>query len=194
MLERVNHFIFNEINGFAGYNLVIDMLAKIIAEYLPLLFILPLVLHWFSRRDGGSRIDLLFTGYCAFLAMLINFLITLFYFHPRPFMLHMGKTLIEHGPETSFPSDHATFMFSIAFAFIAFKGQWKTGVILSFLALFGGIARVFVGVHFPLDIIGSLGVGLISTIIIFALKDILVPINKRIVGFYRNLLVRLNFR
>lgn len=185
MLEEINYSLFQGINKFAGYNPILDATAELTAEYLPFLFILLMMYYWFFKKDDTSRINLLSVGWSTLLALLVNFLITLFYFHPRPFMVHIGKLLIPHVPETSFPSDHATFMFSIAFMLITFDEFRTTGIILSIFALIGGIARVFVGVHFPFDIAGSIGVSLISSIIIYALKDMFLPMNKRLVEFYK---------
>jgi len=194
MLEEINYSLFQGINKFAGYNPIFDITAELTAEYLPFLFILLMMYYWFFKKDNTSRINLLSVGWSTLLALFINFLITPFYFHPRPFMVHIGKLLISHGPETSFPSDHATFMFSIAFMFLSFDEFRKMGIILSLLALIGGVARVFVGVHFPFDIAGSMGVSLVSTIVIFALKDMFLPVNKRLVEFYKNVLFRLGLK
>lgn len=192
MLEELNYSLFSSINKFAGYNPIFDTTAELIAEYLPFLFILVMLYYWFFKKDDTFRINLLSVGWSTLLALLVNFLITLFYFHPRPFMIHMGKLLIPHGTETSFPSDHATFMFSIAFAFIIHDEFRIIGIVFSLFALIGGMARVFLGVHFPFDIAGSMGVSLISSIIIYALKDLILPMNKRLVEFYKNLLSRLD--
>ncbi len=194
MLEEINYSLFSNVNKFAGYNPIFDITAELTAEYLPFLFILLMMYYWFFKKDDTSRINLLSIGWSTLLALFINFLITIFYFHPRPFMLHMGKLLISHGTETSFPSDHATFMFSIAFAFIIHDEFRKTGIILTILTLIGGTTRVFVGVHFPFDIAGSFGVGLISTMIIFILRDVFAPMNKRLVEFYKDVLLRLDLK
>jgi membrane-associated phospholipid phosphatase len=43
--------------------------------------------------------------------------------------------------------------------------HWKLGAILACLALLGGVARVFVGVHWPVDILGGVVVGTVGGII-----------------------------
>ena len=40
------------------------------------------------------------------LGLLVNQLITVFYFHPRPYMMGLCKPLIPHASGTSFPSDN----------------------------------------------------------------------------------------
>ncbi len=194
MLEEVNYSLFSTINKFAGYSSVLDAIAKVADEYLPFLFILVIMYYWFFKKNDAFKVKLLLVGYSTLLALSINFLITIFYFHPRPFMIHIGKLLIEHGPETSFPSDHTTFMFSIAFMFITFNEFRIIAIILSFLALVGGVARVFVGVHFPFDIAGSIIISLVSTMIISVLIDMLTPINKRLIQFYKDVLSRLDLK
>ena len=60
-----------------------------------------------------------------------------------------------HDPTSSFPSLHATFLFSMAFALLLQKGS--RGIAL-FVMLLGGAtawARIFVGVHYPLDMAGA---------------------------------------
>lgn len=63
--------------------------------------------------------------------------------------------LLAHDPTSSFPSLHATFLFSMAFALLLQKGS--RGIAL-FVMLLGGAtawARIFVGVHYPLDMAGA---------------------------------------
>ncbi len=194
MLQKMNYSLFHSINKFAGYNTCIDTTAKLIAEYLPFIFIPVMMYYWFFKKDDASKTGILLVGYSTLLALLINLLITLFYFYPRPFMMHLGRQLVAHAPETSFPSDHTTFMFSIAFAFIAFNVSGKTGIILALLALIGGLTRVFAGVHFPFDVAGSIVVSLISTAIVFVLKEFFSPINKRLIVFYRNILSQVSLK
>ena len=119
MFNNLNTIIFNEINYFAGKNIFADKLGILIAEYLPIVFVLFLIYLWFNKNKNKEFA--LYSGYSAILGILLNFLITLFYFHPRPFMNKVGTLLINHASETSFPSDHTTFMLSIAFMLLYFK-------------------------------------------------------------------------
>jgi undecaprenyl-diphosphatase len=83
-------------------------------------FIAVLFYLWFSSR-GDGKYSALVAGYSAIAGVLINRFITLFYFHHRPFMLEMGTQLVYHVPESSFPSDHTTFMLSIAAMLLYFR-------------------------------------------------------------------------
>jgi len=183
MIEKLNIISFKFINHFAGINLVFDNFVIVIAKYLFTVFILWLVYLWFRKKKRCKNIAL-YSGYSAILGILVNFLITSFYYHPRPFMLHLGKLLIPHPPETSFPSDHTTFMLSIAFMLIYFRETRISGIVLSLFGLIGGLARVFCGIHFPLDIIGSLIVSLVVSFVVYSLKDKLKTLNQSVIKIY----------
>ena len=120
---------------------------------------------------GNSTRDILLYGiYAGIIGLVINYLIGLVYFHPRPFVIGLGTQLFQYPADTSFPSDHTTFMVSIALMFFYFKETRIYGVIFLILGLIGGFARVFSGVHFPLDILGSIIVSIISTLIIYQFR------------------------
>lgn len=167
--------MFEYINHFAGTNYVLDHIAIITAKYLAFFFVLCLVYLWFKSKYQNA---VLYSFYAAVLGLSLNLIISALYYHPRPFMLHLGKLLIPHSPETSFPSDHTTFMLSIAFMLIYFRKTRISGLILLVLGLLGGLARVFTGLHFPFDIIGSAVVAIFSSLIIYSLKTRLEPLNN----------------
>ena len=105
-------------------------------------------------------------------------------------MVGLGRALLKHSPETSFPSDDTALAFSIALYFLLEK-EWRTGLFLFLFALFTGFARVYVGVHFPLDIIGSLVVSLVASISIILLKDYLYKLNSFLNNLYDNVMALL---
>lgn len=181
-MEAINHQLFLHINGLAG-NPFFDALNCFIAAGSPYFYAAILVAVYL----GGKRDRALYAFYTAVAGLLINFLITAFYFHPRPFMIGLGRVLMHHGPETSFPSDHATLAFCVAFSFWLDRG-YKTGTGLLVLALLTGFARVYTGLHFPLDIAGSVGVALVASLIITGLKKSLAGFNLVINRLYDNLL------
>ena len=185
MIEEFNIAVFKYINHLAGINPILDNLAKATAEYLPFIFIFWLLYLWL-KRDNRYKNLALYSVYSAISGLLLNFLITIFYFHPRPFMVPVGKLLIQHRPDASFPSDHTTFMLSIAFMLSYVKETKISGLILLVLGLMGGLARIFCGLHFPLDIIGSLGVGLLSSFLIYLLQNKLGVLNRFIINLMQH--------
>lgn len=83
----------------------------------------------------------------------------LIYF-PRPFTLGLGHQILAHDPNGSFPSDHMLIFSSIALSYI-FSPFKKLGILLILIALLEGWSRVFVGVHFPVDILGGFTLALV---------------------------------
>lgn len=175
------------INQYAGSDQVVDKIAVAIAEYLPYVFILILIYLWFSANSENKH-SALYSGYSAIVGVLVNLFITLFYFHPRPFMENIGTALIKHAPETSFASDHTTFMLSVATMLMFAKSTRVIGIILFLLGLFGGFLRVFCGIHFPADIFGSIVFSVFASIVIFTLRKILMPVNNYVILVYMRLL------
>lgn len=84
--------------------------------------------------------------------------------HPRP---DLALALITPDSLYSFPSGHATFMFTLAFTMFGFDK--RAGVVIGVLALFAGVARVLSGVHFWYDIVGGVVLAAIiaSTVLFF---------------------------
>jgi membrane-associated phospholipid phosphatase len=88
----------------------------------------------------------------------------------RPFMLGVAPSYIDHAGRGSLPSTHAAVMFMVAFAVMLRPDLRRFGVLLLAVAAVTGWARVFVGVHFPLDIAaGALLAALIAGVLAVAL-------------------------
>lgn len=77
----------------------------------------------------------------------------------RPFevtSLH-ALTLIHHSTDPGFPSDHATAAGAVAAA-LCFV-SWRLGIVAWLAALILAFSRVYVGVHFPQDVVAGLALG-----------------------------------
>lgn len=185
MSMEPNLTLFHAINNLAGNNSALDSMMIFAAQYLICIFAVFLVYTWLAKKK--YRQESLFAGYAALLGLGINFIITLFYFHPRPFMVPTGTLLIAHAAESSFPSDHATIMFSVSIMLLRFRDLRRSGAVFFVLAFISGFARVYSGLHFPMDMAGSLLVALFSTGILLALKDYLIPVNRIFIAYFENI-------
>ncbi|HFQ89989.1 MAG TPA: phosphatase PAP2 family protein, partial [Desulfobulbus sp.] len=91
------------------------------------------------------------------------------------------KPLIPHAPETSFPSDHATLLFGAALALL-FRPGWRgKGAFLLLVAMIGAWGRVYTGLHFPFDILGSLGVALSAVLVVVSIRWALTPLYDTVI-------------
>lgn len=79
----------------------------------------------------------------------------------RPFQSHPVHQLIAHDAGVSMPSDHATAAFAIALAVGVFLHRgW--GVALGVAAVLIGLSRVWVGVHYPGDILAAAAIAALA--------------------------------
>lgn len=140
----------------------LDQLMIFGAEYV---IYLTFVFIFILTIKGGfrERKALLLSLICIPVVILIIKIIHLFFFEPRPFIIHDISPLVVHNADASFPSRHASIMSVIAFSYVYFKSKWSP--LFIFLLFWVGISRVYVGVHYPLDILGGVLVGIISLII-----------------------------
>lgn len=187
MFDELNQDMFLSINSIANQFYWLDNIAIASAEYLPFAFIAVLIYLWLADKQSGKESSL-YAGYTVLLALSINWVIGGLYFHSRPFMDEIGTSLISHDPDASFPSDHTTFLISIALTLSLIKETRGLGFILCLLAATGGLARVFCGVHYPFDIVGSLLTSAIASFTIIYFKNKLVTTNQFIINLYYQLM------
>lgn len=153
-VELLNQQYFLSLNAIPSTSPKIISFATFCAQYT--LFIIPvtLLILWFLKGKKGHQ-QVLFCILTILIALLLNFIIAALWYHPRPFMLPLGKTWINHAPDTSFPSDHATLFFSAGLSLLVSNAR-RSGVLILFISIFVAWSRIFLGVHFPLDIAGAI--------------------------------------
>lgn len=98
----------------------------------------------------------------AGVAFVLSRLAKLLYFNPRPFVIDGIAPLIPHVPDNGFPSDHALLGFTLAA--IIYCVDHRAGIVLGTVSLFIGISRVFLRIHSPEDIIGSLVISIVAVV------------------------------
>lgn len=130
------------------------------AKYLYLVIIFSVLLYLFlQERPIQKRMVVL--GLLGFaVVFLIAKILGFFYYDPRPFVVGHFTPLVPHDPTNGFPSDHALLSFSLASLLFIFNRKW--GSVLFVLGLLVGVSRVYVGVHSPVDIVGSFVISSIS--------------------------------
>ena len=183
----MNQEIFLYINSFVGKNYYLDKIGINAGEYLVYMLVALVIYMYFVLHKKNETI---FAFISMIIALLINQLVGLVYFHNRPFMDNVGVTIKTHVADSSFPSDHTTFMFAIIWSLLLFKSTRKIAIICLPFGIIGAFARVFEGVHYPFDIVGGVVVGLVSSIIVYKLRyrltiinNVIFKIEKKLFGF-----------
>src|SRR4051812_42388870 len=70
-------------------------------------------------------------------------------------MVPVGHTLLAHVPDSGFPSDHATFVWTLAAGLILTGAARPVGMFVFVYGSFVAWSRVYLGVHFPDDMLAS---------------------------------------
>lgn len=165
-----NVSLFFLIFNLHGYSWILDNLMVFGAETLVYFVIFMMVL--LTIMGGASeRKSLLLAIFSLVISLVIVKIIRMFYFEPRPFITYHLTSLVNRVPDASFPSTHTTRMACIAFAYYFYKSKYA--LLMLFFLIWMGFARIYVGAHYPLDIIGGFAVGIISTIIALQAKKLL---------------------
>lgn len=160
-----DYYLFQQINNFAGRWRFLDGLGVFFAEYFQYLIMAGLLTFWFlgktNEEKKKNRVMVVMALASAFVARYIfTDLIRFFYFRPRPFLAHQAFQLINHNPTGSFPSGHAAFFFALTM--VVYEYNKKAGHWFLFGAFLLSLARIFAGVHYPLDILAGAIVGIFT--------------------------------
>ena len=159
---NLDYEIFTWLDGLAGKTAWGDLLAVILAQGVIFLLIAGLavftLLH--SRKYAYRALEALAAG--IFSRAVVIEIIRLYVERPRPFAHNVVSVLIPEPLDASFPSTHTSIMFALGFSLLLINRRW--GIAYLILAFFSAVARIVVGVHFPLDVFVGILVGLISAL------------------------------
>ncbi|PQZ57631.1 undecaprenyl-diphosphatase [Bacillus mycoides] len=191
----MNYTVFQWINNFAGSSKLLDTLMIAITNSVPYVAILFMLILWFNNGKKENAIrkqyTVLYTTLSVSIALLVNVLIHAVYYHPRPFITHHVNQLVPHAADSSFVSDHSVLVFSIAFVFIL-RGE-KLKYIALIWAILVGVSRMYVGVHYPLDILGAAFLTFITSGLVIQSTRILEPLASFIFKMYALVAKRVPF-
>jgi undecaprenyl-diphosphatase len=163
----LNGSIFDAINDLAGHVTVADDLMKFAAQYVIFAVFALVVASWFVRagNDQSRRLAVytaVVTGALSYLAIVV---IHHFYTHQRPFVSRDHVVLlIKHSADSSFPSDHATAAFALAAGIAVYRPRY--GLMLLSLAVLISFARVYVGLHYPFDVLAGAAIGITVAVLL----------------------------
>lgn len=165
-----NTTLFFQIFGLNKQSSILDQLMVFGAThliYLTILFVLLLSLKG-KTADKKAFLTLLLA---IPISILLIKVIHLFFVENRPFVAFHFLPIVGENADASFPSRHTTISAVIAFSYTYFKSKWALPFI--FIATWIGLSRVYVGVHYPLDIIGGFVTAATAILIALRIKRLL---------------------
>jgi undecaprenyl-diphosphatase len=148
-----------------------DGLEDFVTVWAAPLFVLATFSLWFLDRPGARfrwKVACLSGLAAAGFGLAVSQVIGHLWVRERPFDAHPLQTVLlaPASHEPSFPSDHAVAAFAIAFS-VLFVGGRLAGALFLGGATIVAVTRIFVGLHYPGDVLGGIGVGLVAAGLIF---------------------------
>jgi undecaprenyl-diphosphatase len=135
------------------------------AQYL---IILPLVISglYFLYQPLQKKKTILIFGIATsvvtgLLALIGGYL----YYDPRPFVIGHFIPLLPHSPDNGFPSDHVLLTSTLAVIFPFYNR--KLAVSLWLITFLVAYSRVYVGVHHPIDVMGSMIMAIMGSFVAY---------------------------
>lgn len=153
-------------------NRSLDEPFRIVTDYAaPIAYSVPAFL-WLLSIIQKNKILKTKSGYIinsSVMALIISTFVKHLGNRPRPSITYPFIEKITSGGSPSFPSGHTSDAFTLAIALsLAFPKPYV--IIPSLLwAIAVGYSRMFLGVHYPSDIIGSIAIALLSSLVCFFL-------------------------
>lgn len=170
-MSNIDYQIFHWINNLAGQVGWLDSLGVFLAVngiYIMMGAATALALYQIHRKHFAAAF---FSGIVS--SYLIVKVIKVLTNRPRPFeVLEVNQLIADYGTGRAFSSGHAAIMFSIAFAFYGTRYFWPFiawATVCSF-------ARVYVGVHYPGDVLASI---VLAAVVAFVVRRIVKFYNSR---------------
>lgn len=154
-LESFNQSLFLLINADPATPVWRIHAAMLVANQLILLVPGALAALWLWGGEAQRNLALKVLASIG-VALFASYLFGALWPHPRPFVIGLGHAFFPHKATSSFPSNHTIIIATFAFALILDRrwAAWGWATLLA--AAVVGTSRVYLGVHFPLDIAGGL--------------------------------------
>lgn len=152
----MNMEIFKLINNLANKNVALDVVMIFFSKYVQYIFMgivaLVFILGVIKKNEEYRKVSVN-TFIITVINLILSSIIGGVYYVDRPFVHNKVNLLVPHVKDASFPSNHAIGTMSIALGLE--KYNKVLGMIMTILSITVGFSRVYVGNHYPSDVIGA---------------------------------------
>ena len=184
----MDYALFRLVNGLAGRWSLVDEFFRFFANdyVVPTALVALLVVAWFSGDPRWRRV-VVHALLALLLANVVVKLCNLVWFRPRPFTYNEVNLLFYFPSDSSFPSNSAAAVWALAWALYLRMGKRMLGTLSLILAALMGLSRIWVGVHYPLDILGGAAIGIATATVIEHFRFRLRPLTEALIWLARRL-------
>jgi membrane-associated phospholipid phosphatase len=161
--------LFREVNRFAVHTAWAHPIMKAVAIYAVGLFAVLMILAWWHARraeDSPRAVAAaVWTAGAVVVGLGLNQLVGHAVDRARPYATLSGvEVLVSRSHDVSFPSDHSVTAGAAAaglwiVAHYAGKAAQRVAIAGTVLAVLIAFSRVYVGAHYPGDVVGGLAIG-----------------------------------
>ncbi|MHB8274666.1 MAG: phosphatase PAP2 family protein [Dermatophilaceae bacterium] len=159
-LQKLDDQLFLAINSFARHTTWLHAPFLAYAKYGLALFALLLLAGVLISRHSQTE-TLAAAGWACIatlVALGLNQPVGHLFAEPRPYVTHPYiLRLADVTTDFSFPSDHAVMGGAVAAGLLLFNR--RLGLLATFTAALMAFARVYIGAHYPWDVLGGLALG-----------------------------------
>lgn len=167
-MESIDDAVTAFVNGLSG-NSVIDAVMIAVTTYGAFLIVAAVAIRWWwngadKRRERHLAI---LCGASVALGLALNQAVLLFVHRVRPYEAGVTHGLVPPSADPSFPSDHATLGFAVAFALLGAGAGRGWAFLVAALIL--ATSRLYIGTHYLSDVLGGALTAAIAAAVCLAL-------------------------
>lgn len=183
-LSKIDHRWYLDINSFARHTPFAHSFMSIYALYggVVILGILGVIAYFRARgaRNPKKAVDnVIWTAMGTLIALGLNQPLSHLVARPRPYnTMKNVEVLVGKAHDFTFPSDHATVAGAMIVGLLI--ADLPTGIVAVIVGLFLAFARVYVGAHYPGDVVGGL---IFGSLVLLLLRPLGLAIIQRVTGY-----------
>lgn len=166
-LINLDILLFYSIN-FSYHTVILDLIAKSISLLGTKIILLVIIGLIFLIGDKEDKQIAILSFFSLMFADILVYILKLIFLRPRPYITLDNVELVKTELNYSFPSGHATLSFAV-YTLIGYK--YKKFILAILIASIISITRIYLGVHYPSDIIFGAILGVLITLILIKIEE-----------------------